>query len=101
LYYFQSHGSTPLNLEPNKRGYLRFKTNQYQLINEVFLFEKNYDSVLLTCIEKSVNERVLSDLHHNPPGGHFDGNTPTHNILHVWPTLFRDAYAYAIRCNIF
>jgi hypothetical protein len=35
-------------------------------------------------------------------GGNFGGDTTTHNILregYYWPTLFRDAHAYARKCQ--
>jgi len=48
-------------------------------------------------------EKVLKELHDSPVGGHFIGQTMTHNILRVayyWPTLFRDSHAYVRRCKI-
>jgi hypothetical protein len=41
-------------------------------------------------------------MHDGPAGGHFLGDTTTHNILRVgyhWPTLFTDAHAYSQRCK--
>jgi len=66
------------------------------MIND-FLFRKNYDYVLLRCLEKSEVEKVLQELHDGPAGGHFGGVTTTHKILHAgyyWPTLFKDAQKY-------
>jgi hypothetical protein len=58
---------------------------------------------LLRCLEKEDVERVLKELHDGPVGGHFAGETMTHNILregYYWPTLFRDAHAYVRRCKV-
>jgi hypothetical protein len=67
------------------------------------LFRKNYDNVFLRCLEKYDADKVLAQLHDGPAGGHFGGETTTHKILRVgyfWPTLFRDAYAYARKCKL-
>ena len=81
---------------------LRLKAKQYELINDV-PFRRNFDSVLLRCLEKFEAERVLQELHDGPAGGHFGGNTIAHKILHVgyyWPTLFKDAHEYARKCKV-
>ena len=43
-------------------------------------------------------------MHFGPTGGHFGGETTVHKMLRVgyyWPTLFRDSYAYARKCQYF
>ena len=67
------------------------------------LFWKNYDYVLLRCLEKTDAEKVMHELHDGPARGHFGGNTTTHKILHAgyyWPTLFKDAHEYARKCKV-
>ena len=66
------------------------------MINDV-LFRRNFDYVLLRCLEKTETKKVLQELHNGTTGGHFGGNTTTHKILHVgyyWPTLFKYAHEY-------
>jgi hypothetical protein len=85
------NGYAPMQLNYKRKRALRLKANQYQIINDV-LFRKNYDSVLLRCLEKSEAEKVLQELHDGPAGGHFGGDTTTHKILHAgyyWPTLIQ------------
>jgi hypothetical protein len=67
-------------LDIKKKCALRMKATQYHLINDV-LFKKNYDSMLLRCLEKQEVDKVLFDLHDGPAGGHFIGDTTTHKIL--------------------
>jgi hypothetical protein len=65
-------------------------------------FHINYDGVLLRCLEHDDAEKVLRELHDGPTGGNFVGETTAHKILRVgyyWPTLFRDAHAYARKCK--
>ena len=42
-------------------------------------------------------------MHDGPTGGHFSGDTTTHNILragYYWPTLFKDAHAHVRKCDV-
>ena len=78
------------------------KSAQYQLIDSV-LFRKNYDKVLLRCLEKDDAKHILIELHDGLVGGHFSGETTTHKVLRVgyyWPILFKDAHAHAWKCQI-
>jgi hypothetical protein len=59
---------------------LRLKSTQYQLINGV-TFKKNYDGVLLRCLEADDDEKLLKYLHDGVVGGHFLGETITYKIL--------------------
>jgi hypothetical protein len=89
-------------LDFKKKPTLRIKATQYQLINNV-LFKKNYDSMLLRCLEKQEADKVLFDIHNGLAGGHFEGDTTTHKILHAgyyWMTLFKDSQAYVQKCKI-
>ena len=49
-------------------------------------------------------DQVLIELHDGSIGGHFSREKTTHKVLragYYWPTLFKDAHAYARRCQIF
>lgn len=101
--YFLHHGACPSHLGPRERRALRLKSAQYSLINDV-LFRKNYDGVLLRCLEQDDAEKVLKDLHDGPAGGHFSGDTTANKVLRAGyyrPTLFKDAHAHARKCKIF
>jgi hypothetical protein len=102
LVYYLTHGTAPSHLDFKKKHTLRIKATQYQLINNV-LFKKNYDSMLLRCLEKQEADKVLFDLHDEPVGGHFGGDTTAHKILragYYWPTLFKYSHAYVRKCKI-
>ena len=102
LKFFLKNGYAPLCLNYTAKHALRLKENQYQLIDYV-LFRKNYDSVLLRCLEKIEAEKVMQELHDGPVGGHFGGDTTAHKILHAgyyWPNLFKDAHEYVRKCKV-
>lgn len=80
--FFLKNGYAPSNLNYTAKNSLRLKKNQYQLVNDI-LFRRNYDYVLLRCLEKTEAEKVLQELHDGPVGGHFRGNTIAHKILHA------------------
>jgi hypothetical protein len=85
---------------PEKRA-LRMKSLQYQLVHGV-LFIKNYDGVLLRCLETKYVDKLLKDLNDGPTRGHLLGDTTIHKILrdkYYWSTLFKDAHAYSQSCE--
>ena len=79
-----------------QRRALRLKSASYQIV-EGILFRKNYDGVLLRCLEKEDAKKVMIDLHDGPAG-----DTTDHKILragYYWPTLFKDAHAHVRKCD--
>eukprot|EP00253_Pinus_taeda_P023135 PITA_23135 len=98
IIYFLKNGYAPTHLDHTKKRALRLKAKQYQLINDI-LFRKNYDYVLLRCLEKTEAEKVLQELHDGPAGGHYAGDATAHKILrtgYYWPTLFKDSHNYPV-----
>ena len=72
----------PEHWNSKQRRELRLKSASYQII-EGILLRKNYDGVLLRCLEKEDVKKVMTDLHDGPTGGHFSGDTTAHEILRV------------------
>ena len=100
LKYYLTHESSPNYLNARKKQALRLKSTQYQLIYGV-LFRQNYDKVLLRCLEKDDSEHILIELHDDPIGSHFNGETTAHKVLragYYCPTLFKDAHSHACKC---
>eukprot|EP00253_Pinus_taeda_P024170 PITA_24170 len=100
--YYLKNGYAPSHLDHTKKRTLRLKAKQYQLIDDV-LFKRNYDSMLLRCLEKIESEKVLQELHDGPAGGHYAGDATAHKILqagYYWPTLFKDSRSYVRKCQI-
>ena len=58
LIYYLKNGYAPSNLSYKRKRALRLKAIKYEIIDNV-LFRKNYDSILLRCLEKTKAEKVL------------------------------------------
>ena len=92
--YFQNIGM------PNNEEHCPL--NQLHIIDGI-LFRKNYNGVLLRCLEKEDTKKVITELHDKPVGGHFSEDMKTHKILrarYYWPTLFKDVHAHVRKCDI-
>lgn len=60
----------PEDFDARKRRALQLNSTRYQVISSI-LFRRNFDNVLLRCLEKEEALNVLSSLHKGPTGGHF------------------------------
>jgi hypothetical protein len=97
-----THKYSPRYFDPKNRRALRLKSSSFQLINDV-LFRKNFDGVLMSCLEKEESEKVLSELHAGEASGHFGGENIDHNVLrdgYYWPTLFKDSHTLCHKCIV-
>jgi hypothetical protein len=66
------------------------------------LFQINYDGVLLICLEREDADKFLKELHDEPTGEHYTGNTIAHKIPrdgYYWPTFFKYAHTYVRNCK--
>eukprot|EP00253_Pinus_taeda_P013700 PITA_13700 len=100
LIFYLKIGYAPPNLSYKSKRAIRLKAKSFTIIDDV-LFKKNYDSILLRCLEKTEAQKVLQELHDGPAGGHFGADTTAHKIIHAryyWPTLFRDTHEYVRKC---
>ena len=82
-------GLLPEHYNSKHRRALRLKSASYQIV-EGILFRRNYDRVLLRCLEKEYAKKVMTDLHDGPAGEHFFGDTIAHKILrseYYWPIV--------------
>jgi hypothetical protein len=56
----------------------------------------------LRWLEKEDVDKVFTELHYDPTGGHFGGDNTTHGILrsgYYWPTFFKYSHTYARKCQ--
>jgi hypothetical protein len=68
------------HLNAKQKRELRMKYLKYQLLHGI-LFRKNYDGVLLRCLERQDVDNVLKYMHNGPASGHFSEDTTTYKVL--------------------
>ena len=70
--------------------------------DEPYLFKQCADQVLRRCIPEGEMEDVLYHCHSSSYGGHYGGTRTAAKVLQsgfFWPTLFKDANIYAMKCE--
>ena len=65
----------------NDKKFLRRFSAKFFLINGI-LYKCNHDSVLLHCIDKVEDEKIMDDLHEGTFGTHSSGHTMAKKNLH-------------------
>jgi hypothetical protein len=99
VFYLKS-GQFPVTMTPKERRALKMKSNQYVLIVDV-LFRRNYDGMLLRCVDEKRAQELMQEFHGGICGGHFAPTATTHKIIRVgfyWPSVFKDSYATVRKC---
>ncbi|KAK8669497.1 hypothetical protein V6N13_106925 [Hibiscus sabdariffa] len=70
--------------------------------DEPYLFKQCADQVLRRCVPEEEQKDIMYHCHAASCGGHFGGNRTAAKILQsgfYWPTLFKDAHAFAKACD--
>ncbi|KAL4379739.1 hypothetical protein GQ457_02G022960 [Hibiscus cannabinus] len=70
--------------------------------DEPYLFKQCADQVLRRCVPEEEQKDIMYHYHAAACGGHFGGNRTAAKILQsgfYWPTLFKDAHAFAKACD--
>jgi hypothetical protein len=76
------------------------KSNQYVLIVDI-LFRRNFDRILLICVDENQALALIKEFHEGICGGRFTPTTTAHKIMRVgfyWSSIFKDSYAAIRRC---
>jgi hypothetical protein len=99
IFYLRS-GQFPVTMNPKERRTLKMKSSQYVMIADI-LFRRNYDGILLRCVDERKAQELMKEFHEGICGGHFLPTTTTHKIIRVgfyWPSIFKDSYATIRKC---
>jgi hypothetical protein len=64
------YGKFPVGMSSKERISLKMKTNQYVLVLRV-IFQRNFDGILLRCLDHSKAKQILQEFHEGVCGGHF------------------------------
>jgi hypothetical protein len=79
---------------------LKIKSNKYVLVSDI-LFRRNYDGILLRCVDEKKAQKLMKEFHEGVCGGNFVPTTMNHKIIRVgfcWPLVFKDSYATIRKC---
>ncbi|XP_064940582.1 uncharacterized protein LOC135594090 [Musa acuminata AAA Group] len=78
------------------------RTNAWYTEESGRLYRWSFTYPLLRCLEPDEAQTVLAEIHEGVYGEHNGGRTLAHKILrqgYYWPTMCRDAKAYAQQCG--
>jgi hypothetical protein len=94
IFYLRSRKS-PVTMNSKEIRTLKMKANQYVLITDI-LFRRNYDGILLRCIDENQSQEMIRELHEGICGGNFAPTATTQKIIRsgfYWTSMFRELYA--------
>jgi hypothetical protein len=80
-------GQFPVTMNPKEQTTLKMKSNQYVLIVDI-LFRRNYDGILLRCVDENKAQELRREFHEGICGGDFAPMTIAHKIIKAgfdWP----------------
>ena len=69
IYYLQ-HMEAPSHLTKNEKRSTKFQAIRYVIIKGI-LWWRNFEGILLKCIDKEKAKEVLSEMHAGVCGGHY------------------------------
>ena len=99
VFYLRS-GQFLVTMNPKKRRTLKMKSSQYVLIVDI-LFRRNYDCILLRCVDERKAQELMKECHEGICGGSFAPIAITHKIIRVgfyWPSILKYSYATTRKC---
>jgi hypothetical protein len=99
IFYLRSW-KFPITMNSKERRTLKMKVNKYVLIVDI-LFRRNYDGILLRCVDENQAQEMVREFHEGICGGHFSPTTTTHKIIRdgfYWTSMFIYSYAMIRKC---
>jgi len=72
------------------------------LLDGDILYKRNYDMVLLRCVDEHEAEQLMHDVHDGTFGTHATGHTMSRKLLragYYWMAMEHDCYQYARKCH--
>lgn len=93
----------PKDYSPHAKKRFLHDVNKYYW-DEPYLFRFCADNVIRRCVFEEQKHGILEICHASPYGGHYKGDRTAAKVLQsgfCWPTLFKDAYRFAMGCDHF
>ena len=100
IYYLQ-HMQSPPHLIENEKRTIKLHLVRYIIVNGV-LWWRNFEGILLKCIDQQNSEKILKEMHSSVYGGHYMAKTTTHKVMRVgfwWPSIFKETQVLVRKCD--
>ncbi|XP_058775307.1 uncharacterized protein LOC131649565 [Vicia villosa] len=91
----------PENASTIDKKTLRRLASKFFLSGSI-LYKRNYDSVLLRCVDKNEAKEIIREVHEGTFGTHANGHSMARKILragYYWLTMEADCFQYARTCH--
>src|SRR4051812_9375255 len=91
----------PENTSTIDKKTLRRLASKFFLNGDV-LYKRNYDSVLLRCVDKNEAKEIIKEIHEGTFGTHANGHSMARKILragYYWLTMEADCFQHARTCH--
>ena len=83
----------PSYLTKNEKRSIKLQAIRY-IIVKGSLWWRNFEGILLKCIDLEKEKEILNEIHVGVCGGHYKAKTTAHKVMRDgfwWPSLFKDA----------
>ncbi|XP_059073398.1 uncharacterized protein LOC131874165 [Cryptomeria japonica] len=91
----------PDDLPSKKRRFYRFQKSGFRLIDRV-LFKRNFDGILLCCVDRSQADKILHEFHYGSSRGYFSAPTTVIKITqagYFWSSMLKAAHNLIRECK--
>ncbi|XP_024033075.1 uncharacterized protein LOC112095387 [Morus notabilis] len=85
----------------NEARRIRYRAARY-LLYDGLLYRRGYSTPLQRCLDDAEAQKILQEIHEGICGNHSGGQSLALKVLrqgYYWPTLKKDAFQYARRCD--
>jgi len=98
--FLQNQEYPPGASNKDKKTLRRFSGNFF--LNGDVLYKRNFDMVLLRCVDKREADLLMHEIHEGSFGTHANGNAMARKMLragYYWTTMEGDYYKHAKKCH--
>lgn len=98
---FLQEGRYPTGLDRDKMRNFRLQSIPYFIVDGILL-RKDFNGVLLRCIEANQVSKLLNEFHDGSSSGHFSTRTTIAMIMrtsYYWQTFFNDTHKWVKDCK--
>lgn len=79
IYYLQ-YMEAPSHLTDNEKRSVKLQAIKYIIVSGS-LWWRNFEGILLKCIDHKELEKILTEMHSGVCGGHYMAKTMTHKVM--------------------